>query len=167
MTDQTDIQFEREKWKAELELRKRELELKERDIQFEREKWKAELELRKRELDLKERDSVRARWSNPLALAIFAAALAALGNAGVSWLNGNAQRDVEIIRANSETDKEQATEILEAIKTGDPEKAAANLGFLVKAHVIPDPMLRSAVTNYLDQRKPGEGPMLPPSSPAK
>ena len=69
------------------------------DLEFEREKWRADMALRERELTLKERDSARARWSNPLALAVFAAAVAAAGNAAVTWLNGQEERTVETLRS--------------------------------------------------------------------
>jgi hypothetical protein len=134
------------------------------DLDFEREKWKADLELRKRELTLKERESARARWSNPLALGIFAAALAAIGNAGVSWVNGQEQRTLETIRSTQslalEEKKAEATRILEVIKTGDPDKAAENLQFLTNTGLIAEPTRLSALKYYLDTRIPGEGPKL-------
>jgi len=42
-------------------------------LEFEREKWLAEYELRKREVAVKERDQSRSRWSSPLVLAVLAA----------------------------------------------------------------------------------------------
>jgi hypothetical protein len=42
-----------------------------------REQWRTDIAFREREFTLKERESGRAIWSNPLALAIFAAAVAA------------------------------------------------------------------------------------------
>jgi hypothetical protein len=123
------------------------------DLEFEREKWIADLELRKRELALKERDSARARWSNPLALAIFAAAIAALGNAAATLINGHMKRTLEGIRA-------EETRILEVVKTDDPDKASINLKFLVDTGLISDPSRLSVIQNYLKNRKPGEGPKL-------
>jgi hypothetical protein len=52
-------------------------------LEFERETWRDEYELHKRELVLKEPEASRSRWSSPLVLAVLAAAMAALGNAGV------------------------------------------------------------------------------------
>jgi hypothetical protein len=45
-------------------------------LEFEREKWLGEYELRKREIEIKEREQSRSRWSNPVVLAVLAAALA-------------------------------------------------------------------------------------------
>jgi hypothetical protein len=120
---------------------------------FAREQRRAEIALRERELVLKERDSARAVWSNPLALAIFAAAVAAAGNAVVTWLNDNAQRDLEERKA-------EAGRILEIVKTGDPDKAANNLQFLIETGLIVDPERLKAMKAYLATRKPGEGPVV-------
>ena len=49
-------------------------------LEFERDKWLGEYELRKREIELKERDQSRSRWSSPVVLAVLAAALAGVGN---------------------------------------------------------------------------------------
>jgi hypothetical protein len=98
-------------------------------IDFEREKWRAEYELRKREVQIKEREQARSRWSNPIVLAVLAAALAGLGNAAATWLNGIEQRKLETERAEQakimEETKAEAARILEVIKTGDADKAAA------------------------------------------
>jgi beta-lactamase regulating signal transducer with metallopeptidase domain len=65
-------------------------------LRFDQEKWKAEIEmserdhaLKEREQALKERQQESSRWTNPLVVAIFAAALAALGNAVVAVVNGS------------------------------------------------------------------------------
>jgi hypothetical protein len=132
------------------------------DLEFEREKWRADMALRERELTLKERDSARARWSNPLALAVFAAAVAAAGNAAVTWLNGQEERTVETLRSvqsqSLEERKSEAARILEIIKTGDPDKAANNLQFLIDTGLITDPVRLKAMNSFLANRKPGQGP---------
>ncbi len=61
-------------------------------LDFEREKWLGDYELRRREIEIKERYQSRSRWSNPIVLAVLAAALAGVGNATVAWLNGIEQR---------------------------------------------------------------------------
>lgn len=66
---------------------------------FEREKWRADLEMRTREVSVKERD--QARSFNPLMVAILAAAAAASGNAFVAWLNGRQQVALEESKAES------------------------------------------------------------------
>jgi hypothetical protein len=91
---------------------------------FAREQWLTNIALRERELTLKEHESKRAWWANPLTLAIFAAPVAAAGTGFVTWMNDRAQRDLEERKA-------EAARILEVVKTGDPDKAAKNLQFLI------------------------------------
>ena len=91
-------------------------------LEFEREKWRDEYELRNMKCELKERDTSRSRWSSPLVLAVLAAAVAAGGNALVTWLNGQQAQ-------GPRRDQGGSCCILEVIKTNDTEKAAANLKF--------------------------------------
>jgi lysozyme len=93
-------------------------------------------------------------WKSPLIVAIFAAAVAALGNAGVVFENASSQRTLEKQKAES-------ARLLEAIKTGDPDAAAVNLRFLVATGLVTDPNVREKLGAYLHQRKPGSGPVLP------
>src|SRR6185503_13596496 len=120
-------------------------------LQFEREKWAADLRLRERELDLREEEQRQARWRSPLTVAIFAAALAAAGNAVVAFVNGNSQRDLEDGKAESER-------ILEMIKTGDPDSAADNLQFLLDSGLIADQTRVAKLASYLKTRGAGTGP---------
>lgn len=161
------------------------------DTAFEREKWRAELQLRKRELDAKLEEQQRARWTNPLVLAVFAAALAAGGNAVVALINGSSQRTLEETRSNAQLEleerksnaqlalelkkyegqqaieeaKAEAARILEMIKTDDPEKAAVNLDFLLKAGLITGKQRQADLRQFLKDRQPGQGPSLPSASP--
>jgi hypothetical protein len=135
-------------------------------LEFEREKWRGEYELRKREIEIKERDASRSRWSSPLVLAVLAAATAALGNAAAIWLNGIEQRDLETTKTEQarilEESKAEAARILEVIKTGNnSDKAAVNLKFLVDAGLISDPDRRKNIEKFLVNRATGEGPALP------
>jgi hypothetical protein len=135
--------------------------------EFEREKWRGEYELRKRDIELKERDASRSRWSSPLVLAVLAAAIAALGNAAAIWLTGIAQRNLETTKTEQariiEESKAEAARILEIIKTGnDPEKAAVNLKFLVDAGLISDADRRKNIQNFLAHRPAGAGPAFDP-----
>lgn len=127
---------------------------------FEREKWEAELDLRRRELDLKEREearlaseSRRSRWWNPLFIAIVGATIAALGSVFVTWLNGTSSEETETIKAES-------ARILEAIKANDTEKAKQNLRFLLATGLISEPTA-SKIKTYLDHQPAGQGPSLP------
>jgi hypothetical protein len=38
--------------------------MSEQTLEFEREKWRGEYELRKREIEIKEREASRSRWSS-------------------------------------------------------------------------------------------------------
>jgi hypothetical protein len=135
-------------------------------LEFEREKWLAEYEFRKREVAIKERDDSRSRWSSPLVLAVLAAATAALGNAAAIWLNGIEQRNLETTKTAQarilEESKAEAARILEVIKTGNnSDKAAVNLKFLLDAGLISDPDRRKNIEKFLVNRATGEGPALP------
>jgi len=136
-------------------------------LQFEREKWLGEYELRKREIDIKEREQSRSRWSNPVVLAVLAAALAGLGNAAATWLNGIEQRNLESARSEQaklmEETKAEAARILEIIKTGDADKAAANLKFLVDTGLISSADRIKSIEAFLAHRPEGGGPALPGS----
>lgn len=139
-------------------------------LEFEREKWLAEYELRKREIEIKERDQSRSRWSSPVVLAVLAASLAGLGNAAATWLNGMEQRKLEAGRAEQakimEETKAEAARILEVIKTGDPNKAAVNLKFLVHTGLISNADRLKNIQIFLADRPDGGGPTLPVSQSA-
>src|SRR6266481_3497729 len=118
---------DRTKWGEGNAHQNRELVLKEQD-QY----------LRGREIERQEEELRRARWTNPLVLAILAAAIAGFTNAGVSFMNNAHQLHLEKFKANQtytlERSKEEATRILEMIKVSGtektaPDRAATNLGF--------------------------------------
>jgi len=102
-------------------------------LEFDREKWQSEIEMR-------ERGQARSRWTDPLVVAIFAAAFAALGNAVVAVVNGRLQRELEASKRDAELaleeSKAESVRILEMIKTGDTETAAKNLTFLLDTRLI-------------------------------
>ena len=154
--------FDREKWATEREFREREIALKEREqvhkekTDVDAERWQKERDWREHELVLKERaqkvleddfqvrkeELTRARWRSPLVVAIFAAAIAALGNAVVAFVNGREGQGLEDNRAES-------ARILEMIKTGDADKAAENLRFLADAGLVADPNRLAAIRRFL------------------
>lgn len=173
-SDTIDASPELQRWQAELRLRERELDIKERAAAL-------EAAQKSREFDAKLADQRWARWTNPLVLAVFAAALAAGGNAWLAYVNGAAQRDLELTRSNEqiklerekaegqlriENSKAETARILEVIKTDDSEKAAVNLGFLLEAGLISDPARKAALKTFLEKRQPGEGPSIPPAGAA-
>ena len=148
-TTSSDIVPERERWEVERSFQERELAVKER-----------ECILREAELEIKKTEHAASRWKNPLIVAILAAAVAAAGNAVVGYLNARSQRMLE-------TQKAEQARILEMIKTGNPDKAAENLRFLLKAGLIVDTNIRKKLTKFLDNRQPGSGPVLPSASTPK
>ncbi len=132
----------REKWQAEIAIREREVAVLER-----------EQATRESELELERNKAKRSGWLNPLVIAVIAAAVAAGGNAYIADLNGKQQRALE-------EEKAEQTRILEMIKTGDPDKAAENLQFLLDAGLIVSDDIKVRLTEYLEKRKPGTGPAL-------
>ena len=135
----------REKWIAECDFRDREIAVKE-----------TEQRTAEQDLAIRKEEASRSRWRSPLVVAIFTAAAAALGNAIVAYVSGYEGQALESRRAES-------TRILEMIKTGtgNPDKAAENLGFLVDTGLIDDPQRAAAIRHYLATRRPGSGPSLP------
>ena len=127
------------------------------DAPTEREKWDAERNDRRidqsqkdREIEAKLMEVRRSRFSSPLTVAFIAAAIAAGGNAYLAHQNGNEQRVLE-------DGKAEAARILEAIKVPDPDKAAANLDFLLGAGLIADEKRRQDIGTYLRNRRGGQG----------
>jgi len=113
--------------------------------------WRADHALRLREVEIKERE--QKRWLTPLAVAIFVAALAAIGNAAVALINGLLQRDLEDRKAEAQL-------VLESIKTnGDAGKATNNLHFLVQAGLVKG-QNGERLSKYLDSVKPEDRPVL-------
>jgi hypothetical protein len=150
---------DRERWEADIRLRERELAVKER-----------EQETNSREVDAKIKELKRAKWNNPLVIAVLAAAVAAAGNAAVALINGVEQRAQDERRAITESDleegKAETARILEVLKTNDPDKAAVNLEFLLKAGLISNDERRKNLLAYLAKRTPGQGAALPTSTSA-
>ncbi len=174
----TNESLERERWNAELSLRETELKLRMDAARLEENKFEYEKQYRQQELELREKDYLlrsselqskedevrRQHWFSPLFLAILAAAIAASGNAIVSYLNNSSANKLETLKTEStfrlEESKAEAARILEGIKTGNTEKAAENLEFLVQANLISEHK-RAAIMVYLLARKRGQGPSLP------
>ncbi len=113
-----------------------------------------EVAVKEGELELQRQEQSRAGWSNPLVVALFAAAIGAIGNALITYAGGVQQRQLEAQRA------EQAR-LLEMIRTGNAETAAGNLQFLVDTGLLTEPAVLASVRKYLATRKPGTGPVLP------
>ncbi|MCW2219506.1 hypothetical protein M2232_003038 [Bradyrhizobium japonicum] len=145
-------------------------------LEFEREKWQVEASLQREELALKREELARSRWINPLVIAVLAAAAAAFGNAGVTLISSYQQLKLEQERSTTtqklnaeqakealrlEQTKSEAARILEVVKTNDPDKAAANLKFLIETGLIAEEGTRKEIQRYLQNREPGKGISLP------
>jgi len=139
-------------------------------LELDHERWLGEYELRKREIEIKERDQSRSRWSSPVVLAVLAAALAGLSNAAVTLQNGLEQRKLEAEKAGQakiiEETKAEAARIFEVIKTGDADKSATNLKFLVDTGLITNSDRIEKIQAFLDHRLAGGGPALPAATDA-
>jgi hypothetical protein len=139
----SDPGLEREKWQAELRLKERKLSFREEELRF------------------KQREQQQSKWSNPLVLAVLAAALAAAGNAAVAYINGGAQRALEEARGvgqeNLEEKRAESARILEAMK-GDPLK---NLSLLAEVGLITNSARRDAIVEFVKKTSPSKGPSLP------
>ena len=150
--------LEAEKWQFERECRLREVAVKER-----------EQANRDSEVRLKEREIRASTWKSPLTVAVFAAAVAGAGNAIVAIVNGSLQRELEsskrVAELTLERSKAESTRILEMIKTGDNDRAASNLDFLIQSGLITDDLITKKLTAFLKTRQPGTGPSLPASDP--
>jgi hypothetical protein len=70
-------------------------------FEFEREKWRADIAMRSREVAVKENEQASSKWRSPLVVAILAATAAAVGNSVVTVLNGGQQVRLENSKAES------------------------------------------------------------------
>jgi Trypsin-like peptidase domain len=133
---------DQKKWEVEVGFREREVRVLER-----------EQTTKEKDIELKEKEFRQPGWKNPLVVAILAATVAAAGNAAVAFLNGIQQRNLERERA-------EEARILEVLKTGDPDKAAENLTFLLDAGLISNDQTRRQLSQFIEKREPGTGPAL-------
>ena len=127
---------------------------------YQREKWRQENELKSRELDIRKAElqhaihlSQKSTWKNPLVIAIVAATIAAIGNAGVAYYNSQHERALETAKA------EQAR-LLEMLKAEDPDKVAENLQFLLDVGLVRDEGLVASIEKFLNNRNKGTGPQI-------
>lgn len=136
-----------------------------RRLQLDEKKAEQEYQIRLKELDFKREELRRSRWSSPLVLGIIAAAIAAAGNAYVSWLSAENQLTVESTKYSAqkeiERSKYEADRILEATKGSDPKSAAARIKFLIEIGLISDPNRQAALDAYI---KSGDQSTPPPQN---
>jgi len=131
---------DREKWAADLRLRIMEFKLKKR-----------EQATRANETALRQKEFERTRWTNPLVVAILAAAIAGILNLIAVSVNDFMQRGIEAQKAES-------ARILEMIKTDNTEQAATNLGFLLDTGLVANSELVGNIETYLETHP---APVLP------
>ena len=128
------------------------------NAQFEREKWERECGFKDREqkradeeLALKRIELARSRWANPLAVAIFVAAVAGIGNAWVEAIKAK-----NAIRAD--TAHAEAGMIAEAVKEPNQSDRLEKLTFLIKTNLVSDQKLADGVKWFLyDNQKTNLG----------
>jgi hypothetical protein len=140
------------------------------------ERWAFERSMREREMALAERrlehemfaGGKREGWANPLVVAVLAAAVAAGGNAVVSYVEGEQSRELEALQAKEtralEETRAEYARIQAMLETNDPDTAAENLRFLVEIGLVSNEEMRARLANFLEKRAPGEGPVLARSS---
>jgi hypothetical protein len=140
---QAQQEFEREKWRGESNNR-------DQDFQLKRE----ELRLKDEDLKLRSQESRRARWNNPLIIAILGATAAGIANLIVNAKNNNYQLELEDKKSKDtfslERDKAESIRILEVIKTGNAEQTRTNLRFLAETGLISDSNLAAKLKSIAD-----------------
>jgi hypothetical protein len=113
--------------------------------------YEREVAAREREVTAKEAETRKSRWSSPLVIALLAGAIGLIGNWIVTYLNNRNTQQVERIRSQSNL-------ILEAIRTGSPEKACTNLLFFIDLGLVND---GAQTIRHRCQTSPSTGPFLP------
>ncbi len=135
-----------------------------RRLDLEEKKAEQDFQIRKAEIDLKREEQRNRAYTSPLFLAAVAAFVGLMSNAIVAAINGVNDRNLEKTRGENQVklqhDQAEASLILEAIKTGNTESAAANLELLAKTGLLSK---AQDIKDYLSTRKQGEGPVLPPA----
>src|ERR1700722_17752872 len=135
-----------------------------------------ELEIKKTELEIKRlelKNGPTSIWRNPAILATLAAANVGIATALVTFfvatnqtkfgnykLSAQLQLDSKKYESQLALDKQKnaASVILEMIKTGDPDRAAENLRFLIEAGLVEDRDGR--IIKYLQAHSPGTGAII-------
>lgn len=162
-----DSDFERQKWRGEHALELRKWRADQRWREHEIALQDRAQSTRQEEIVLKRKEMLILRWTNPLVLAIFSAEIAGFASVGVNALNNYYALKLEDKKATQtldlERNKAETARILEMIKTGDVEHAAANLRFLADSGLIGDEVLLKKIQKFLESRKEGTGPFLQPA----
>ncbi len=143
------------------EIEAKELALEERKFEADSSARNRELELRAKELDATLEEAKRSQLTNPLALAVVGAFIAGLASIGAQYLTGKNQIQADNAKHKMEMETEafkaESARILEAIRSGDSDKAACNLRFFLDAGLITTEKLRDFLKTYIANRKGGSG----------
>ncbi len=128
----------------------------------------AQLELRIKQADLEYKPShLMAAIASPVVMAALIAGLATAVGAMLTHLTSEAQLSLEREKAANaqklERLKYDSSLLLDAARTGDPDRAAENIAFLVDAGLLSDHNLESRLSAYLLNRVPHHGKALPPA----
>lgn len=144
---------------TEIDLKK--LALEERKFHADQLSRDRTFELQKAEIEIKLAETRRSRLTNPLSLAVIGAFVAGIASIAAQFVNGNYQisADANKHRNDMETEsfKAESARILEALRSGDPDKAACNLRFFLDAGLISKPKTREFLQRYIAARNGGSG----------
>lgn len=147
---------------ANTNLEQRKLALEEKKFDFEMRARDRAFAIQERELQAKIDEAKRSRLTNPLSLAIIGAFIAGLASITAQFVTGHNQivSDQKKHGQEMETEKfkAEAGRILEAIRPGDPDKAACNLSFFLGLGLVESPDMRMKLGWWLANRKGGSGP---------
>lgn len=127
----------------------------------------AKADLRLKELDIRHRPGPwRALFTNPILIGAFITGYVAIISSYFAAENARHQIEVDAASRNGllqlERLKFESSLVLEAIKTGDADKAVINLDFLIKSGLLPDP--DGLLKSYMAARLPGKRVDLPGKS---
>lgn len=121
-----------------------------------------EVQVKERELAHRIAEAEKNAWKSPIVVAVFAAAIGAIGNAVITYYSSfldrqsaadEYERSVELADRAAEQER-----ILEMIKIGGPDQVKNNLGFLMDAGLVIDADTVKSIRTYYDGRAPGTGP---------
>jgi tetratricopeptide (TPR) repeat protein len=139
--------------------------LEQQRLALERDKWQADLELRRQELQLKEEEARRHRGFlgrlNPISVGLFSAALVLIGNLITTSMQNTAKLEADRITHTRQLDLErerfESDLIKDYIKT-KPERVEENLRFLIRTGLVRLKASQLQMT-FTDGPKPSlEGP---------
>lgn len=123
------------------------------EADWSRRRFEVETELRRREITIAE-SRLKADNLRNILIGALVPLVVALMTGLPAYLNAANQQALQ--RASFE-----AQLITDSVRTGDPDQAAVNLGFLVQSGLLAGET-GERVARYLAERRPGTGRMLPP-----